>query len=86
MNEFRFVFTNEEMVSDLRSLGLTVEERDVERFCNREAWLSRMWMVLNESTGNWVNALDVYRALLEKSFKRATLGNVTRFDVLDCFK
>lgn len=81
-----FSYTDDEMVMDLRSQGLQVEQQDIERWSGEERWMTRQWMVLNEMTGRWTDAHDIYRRLLETGFKRAALGSVTKLDVLDCFK
>lgn len=86
MSKWIFNYTDDEMVADLRSKGLQIVQQDIERWSGEECWMTRQWMVLNEATGQWTDAHEIYRRLLETGFKRAALGNVTRLDILDCFK
>lgn len=86
MNKWIYSYTDDEMVTDLRSKGLQVEQRDIERWSGEEVWLTRIWMVFNEVTGKWMNACECYDKLLETGFKRTALDNVTRLDIINCFK
>lgn len=86
MNKWIYSYTDDEMVADLRSIPARVEQMDVEQCSGEEVWLTRMWMVLDETTGVWKDAHIVYRGLLEKGFRKSALSNVNRLDLLNELK
>ncbi|MDR1756073.1 MAG: hypothetical protein LBR65_03810 [Culturomica sp.] len=86
MNEYKYKFTDGEMVADLRAFGLRVEERDIEKNSGQMVSLMRMWMVYNPGSRRWVPAVRVYTALLGEGFKRAALGGINRLDIINILK
>lgn len=85
MNEVKFVFSDNEMVMVLRELGAIVEERQVTKWMNGEAYQVWVWQV-KKGDGNWTDAVPVFRGLMDIALKRSIAGQLSQFDLLMIIK
>lgn len=85
MNEVKVVFSDSEVVTLLRELGVIVEERRVVRWAGEESYQAWVWQV-KKSNGQWTDAVPVFRELAAMALKRSIAGNVNQLDLLNIIK
>lgn len=86
MNDFKIIFTPDEITRFFREHGLQVTENRIEKHSGGESWNAWEWQVQNPHTGTYENIETAFRRAIEHRYNSLLLAGYNKVDLLNTFK